>query len=719
MTISLDTTIDELRTQGIVSVRTYNVCRNANINNLHQLLQFDTTDLLKVRNCGRKTFSEIIDVKTKFKDILAKNLIPENEHTEPSENRPVDIARKKVSNLHPSAKYQLNNWLEWRYEKLSVRAKNRIPNYVTLDVVLPIAFSDTEFDFRNIKNCGKKSGAEIKSYIADVRAHIEDLISNVELGEPKQALDKEELVKSQIENEHPYLLDKEVLEVASFYIQHGHLPWLYMIHKYILRTDNVKVQIHRDFYGLNPEGVNLTLEEIGIKHNLSRERIRQIAHSKLPLPGLLVEYVSSELQHLLSNIVSCEDSVCTNIIQENMLEHSENILFGLLCSVTGKYITLQLGNDCNKFLVKRVLLDNVRPKAALHEICRLLELRRTAIEKIDILSAIKEDRKRIYNPHVADLTAIFVDYVKRHYDYSISKNRYIIALPNALNIGSAIENILEQRGSAMSLSELWSEFKILYPNSNVNTIESFKQHIIRSQSVKSKGKTGMYVLKHWKNHFTGSITDYLETILDTLNEPITLDDLVEFAQEQFPSTTKKSIYTLVCIDRKKRFAIFEDDFIGLVKHINTSAGLKEKRQTRRYSFDSRFETLKLFISQHKRLPLKSGNYSDEEQSLARWVANVLNGNIDVPPCQIQRLKDFLTIHNRIPQNGAEYRFKQMCDIIKVYVNNHFALPTLSNNPSEYNWLHKNLVSYSHYSDNRKHYFLDLLSFLKDYGFYFE
>lgn len=716
MAITPDTTINELREQGVFSVRAYSVCRHAHIENIQQLMQFEKDELLKVRNCGCKTLSEILDVRTKFEDIFTNcKKIVDLQCDEKIESLS-DIVKKKISYLHPTQKYQLDNWLKWRFEKMSVRSKNCVPTFIALDNILPIAFSETPINYNDIKKCGKKTGVEIRSYVADVKTYISDLIANIELDATIQ-LSEDVIIRSQVEHQYPFLLEKEVDDVASFYTRYGHIPLLFIIQKYIIRSEDTKAQIHREYYGLDGLGRAMSLEEIGLKHNLSRERVRQITRNRIVLNDLFERYVLYELPNMLGKVVASDAPIWMSLIQNNMLDCGSNVLLRLVCSITGKYIILQLCEDCTEFLIERSLLDNVRPKAVIHEVCRLLDLRRTTLERIDIISAIREDKNKRYSPDVDELSVVFTDYIRKRYDYSILRNRYILALPNALDISKAIEDILEQRRTGMSLAELWTEFNTLHPSSNIKAIETLKHYILRNPNIKSKGKSGIYVLSKWRNHFTGSITDYLEKILETLNEPVALDDLVEFAQEQFPNTTKKSIYTLINIDKNERFVIYEDDYVGLECFKETIKNRKEKKQSRRYNFDSRFESLQVFVRNHKRMPIQSYNQSDDEQSLSRWLLNALNGNIGISDSQEIALRGFLTENKNIPQNGHEYRFKQMCDTVKVYVTQNFALPNLEDNRREYCWLRKNMDRYEGYIDNRKQYFIDLISFLKDYGFY--
>ena len=169
------------------------------------------------------------------------------------------------------------------------------------------------------------------------------------------------------------------------------------------------------------------------------------------------------------------------------------------------------------------------------------------------------------------------------------------------------------------------------------------------------------------------------------------------------------------MDKDNRFVIYEGDYIGLSDNSILDFALKKRKIIKRHTFDARFIDFKDFVITMKRLPIQTG--SDEEQSLARWMINVLKSNIDSTDEQLSSLQDFLDSSKSLPQNGTEYNFKQMCDQIKVIVNQTFSLPNVIDHPSEYQWLRKNLEKFASYEDNRKSYFEDLLSYLKDFGFY--
>ena len=288
-------------------------------------------------------------------------------------------------------------------------------------------------------------------------------------------------------------------------------------------------------------------------------------------------------------------------------------------------------------------------------------------------------------------------------------------LPNGIDISLAVESILSDKGAPMTLQELYDEYNKLHPNQSITSLNKFKPYIHRNKNIKSKGKRGIYVLSHWENQFTGYLIEYIEYVLETCGEPVHIDDILDFVQEEFPDTNKRSVYLLLTRSYADRFISFEGNLFGLPCCQFDNAKLKIKRYIQRKSFDEHFSDFKNFVSVHKRIPIASG--AIEEDALNRWLRNIQTGNVDSTVEQSCKLKEFLDANSTIPQSGVEHKFKMMCDRIKVIVAQTFALPSRPEHVSEYNWLQKYSDCYNTYTDNRRLYFEDLLSFLKDYGFY--
>lgn len=699
--IVLDTTIEELNRLGLLSVRAMNVCRNGGIKTLENILDLDNIEFLKVRNCGRKTIVEIDAIKEKYSSLKSSRL---NE------------AQIKYECLHPAISIKLKSWIKWRFSKLSVRAQNAFPHLSDVSDTIIAAYSHDGLDTLSVKNCGKKTSIEIEVFLSNFKHYFEDVTTNIDTNSNIPEIHSREKEIAELGFIYPFLLSKECECIADFKQEnHGRFPYLYVAKLYILRSDIPKISIYRDYYGLNPTLTRHTLSDIGEKNNLTRERVRQLVSHSAPLPKKIQEEVQQYLGPLISNVLAFDSLLWNKIQRDNLLKESDTQTALLVCALLDTHTILQIDDEDKEYLVRKSIVENVKVKTVLNSIRHVIELRRTTIEQLDILQFIKSER-RPYHKDVGQLCAIYANFLKRKYAVEVEGNRFVTILPNTFDISNAIENILEQKGMPMSVDELFEAFNQLHPINVIDSIAKFKPYILRNKDIRPKGKTGIYVLKNWKNQFTGSLTSYLECILRSVEEPITLDDLVDFALEQFPNTNKKSIYSLISMDKDNRYVIYEGGYIGLSDSPMLDSDLKKRKIIKRYTFDKRFIEFKDFVITMKRLPIQTG--SDEEQSLARWMINVLKSNIDSTDEQLSSLQDFLDSNKSLPQNGNEYNFKQMCDQIKVIVNQTFSLPNVIDHPSEYQWLKKNLEKYTFYGDNRKSYFEDLLSYLKDYGFYF-
>lgn len=716
--ISADTTIEELYRLGHMSVRAMNVCLSGEIKTIAQLLKTDKPHLLRIRNCGQKTVNELCEIRERYKHCLQNNAT-DTTAIEPliaimKEDTGLMVAKKKIELLSPSSVVQLKGWIAWKFNELSNRAKHAFPQLGQLPSVIDTIYSSERFNATGAKNIGKKTDSEIQHFLNEVKVHFEDITKDFEpsVNSPKyNELDRRIAKLCEL---YPFLLTKECETIAQYFIKYNHIPILFIAKQYILRCEKSSMNIYREYYGFNTIGRRYSLTEVSERHNLSRERIRQLVSKHISLPKSLEVEVRQYLTPLMSNIIPFDSLLWKKIRCENMLEEANSQTALLVCSLTDSHTVIQIDDNDKEYLVNKDLLKNVKIRNVLSNIIRVVGLRRTTIEQLDIIKYIRAE-KRVYHKDVNQLSCIYANFLKKTFGVDIDDERYVMLLPNALDISIAVEDILAQSGEPMSLDEIQQAFNTLHPSNSIYDASKLKSYILRNPNIKPKGKTGIYILKSWKNHFTGTLTCYLEHILKTFNEPISLDDLVDFALEEFPKTNRKSIYSLLIGDKDGRFVLYEDDYIGLADNSISEIELKERRIIKRHTFEIRFDELKQFVTSRKRLPIQTG--TEEEKSLARWISNVLKSNIESTEEQISSLKNYLSEHKRLPQNGTEYNFKQMCDEIKVLVAKTFSLPTTADNIREYSWLRKNIEKYATYEDNRKSYFEDLLAYLKDFGFY--
>lgn len=715
--ISAETTIEELYRLGLMSARAMNVCLSGEINTLAQLLKSERYYLRRIKNCGPKTVVELDEIRERYKHCLQDNTTDTAE--EPTaiiaEDTELIVAKKKIELLTPNSVVQFKGWIAWKFNELSRRAKNAFPQLSQLLSVIDAIYSSEQFNAIDAKNIGKKTSGEIQHFLCEAKVHFEEITKELDPSVDSPKYSEFDRTVAELSELYPFLLTKECDAVAQYLIKHDHIPILFIAKQYILRSEEPRMNIYREYYGFNSEGKRYSLTEIGEKNNLSRERIRQLVSKRICLPQSLEANIRQYLTPLIGNIIPFDSLLWNKIQCENMLEEAYSQTALLVCSLTDSHTIVQIDNNDKEYLVKKSLLENVKIRNVLSNIIRVVGLRRTTIEQLDIIEYIRAE-KRVYHKDVNQLSCIYANFLKKAFGVDIEDDRYVMMLPNALDISIAVEDILAQSGEPMSLDQIQQVFNTLHPSNSIDDASKFKPYIFRNPNIKPKGKTGIYILKSWRNHFTGTLTGYLEHILKTLNEPIPLDDLVDFALEEFPKSNRKSIYSLLIGDKDGRFVLYEDDYIGLVDNSISEIELKERRIIKRHTFEIRFDELKQFVTSRKRLPIQTG--TEEEKSLARWINNVMKSNVETTEEQVLSLQTFLSENKTIPQNGIEYNFKQMCDEIKVMVTKTFALPTASDNIREYSWLRKNIEKHAIYEDNRKAYFEDLLDFLKDFGFYF-
>lgn len=181
MMINPNTTIESLNKLGILSVRATNVCNCAGIKTLGQLLAIDDLELVNLKKCGRRTIEEFYEIRQKYSIQFSQyQLNTENKQPGSEENVELKEAFKKCSMLSYASQDKLNKWIQWRYNHLSVRAKNVFPRYNKLEVVIQEIYTNGGINLSTIKNCGKKTTLEIKEFFKDVRQYFEDITNNPE-----------------------------------------------------------------------------------------------------------------------------------------------------------------------------------------------------------------------------------------------------------------------------------------------------------------------------------------------------------------------------------------------------------------------------------------------------------------------------------------------------------------------------------------------------------
>lgn len=136
----------------------------------------------------------------------------------------------------------------------------------------------------------------------------------------------------------------------------------------------------------------------------------------------------------------------------------------------------------------------------------------------------------------------------------------------------------------------------------------------------------------------------------------------------------------------------------------------------RYSFSDRLKMFTDFIESYHRFPFSNG--SEMEASLQRWYNNVLSGVIEVTKEEISELSNTIDFYEGLnyPKIAFEAIFLNKCEDFKTFILENHCLPSLKKGKELYGWFRESKENMNSYTDKRKSYFLDLLSYISSFGF---
>lgn len=816
MTVTLLTTIPELGTVELLSVRTTNVLRAARIDTLGELLEATEYEMKTWRNCGRKSILEITELQKKYDYLRAPLLAREKEdmiasametfqenlqaqdrqifaillgpepvsettlperltrvlerlrqmdlrevaqgrqlllqspinlfaNPFPSEapNGPTQTAvlqfRRDLDDVYFSAIMKaipatvlplLRGQYGHLFRAKSVRFQNRFKEFATFrKELLPHLYCNLMINQREMPDCGQKTMQEWVAFCGAARQLVDDALMKGRLVKLSSAVATQLAVQA-MEMRFPFLLTKECQHMVELEEQGKPLPAFKILEKFLRRDSGKVAGIQREYYGLNSSHTSQTMDTIASQLGLSRERVRQLLAMKVAVPDGCRQLVTRIYQHFTSPVLTPRDPVWDRIRAEEGTSTSTFHLMAIAASFSEEWTTEETGafaDSSSVYLVQRHLLKHIGIKGALSEIKRLLALRRTDDETINLLHILYDGRHmEMFDPEVAQVCVILRDYFKDEPDFVPLPDNMARLCANRVERVGALEEILDQHGKEMTAEELFQAYNSRYPDEPIAQIGSLKSFLSRSRRILPVGKTGRYVMSHWPNIFTGSLTDYLAYVLQQFDEPMSLADLADFAREHSPNTNENSVNTLMGLDTQRRFVTFRGRLFGLRSKDYGETPLQIFRPHFRRSFDERFEQLKQFVREQGRKPfsspsrhLSSDNQEETEgeDTLSRWIGNVQRGTVGTPE-QAVRLAAYLDENALLPGNATEEKFRDDCDRVRLLVGRTFALPDRETNPDEYSFLKNNMRKSGTWNDNRTHYFDTLLHFLADYGFTF-
>ena len=153
---SKDIHLKELGDKHMLSTRAINICLDANLKSLNRILSFYSTygSFMKLRNCGTTTNIELIE-------LCKKNIKPLSSFS--IKEQPQNFL-EIINSLTPIQKTKIYRHFDCLIQNLTTRSINGLASIheeLKTEVILEKIFTEG-YDFKSIKNIGKKSVGELE-----------------------------------------------------------------------------------------------------------------------------------------------------------------------------------------------------------------------------------------------------------------------------------------------------------------------------------------------------------------------------------------------------------------------------------------------------------------------------------------------------------------------------------------------------------------------------
>ena len=689
LTLSGDTSVDELLEWERISVRACNCCKNAGLLTLAQIAAYGQNPLAfyQLRNSGKKTVKELEGLCQEFKHSVPHESNVEQECQ--ADNTP-------IIELSPIASSFFESEFKRLRKALSVRGQHLCETiWLSYKDLIPY-FDYTLHDFSKIFKGKKKSSGELYSLLFEFKAIY---------AENKDKSDQE-FKEIERENLFPFLMDRELEYISAFHSQHGRYPMLYILKSYFAVSSERVDSLYAYKFGIL-SGEHRTREEVANVYQLTAERVRQLIQN-YKLDSSMAFTALEDWEYYSDNaptVLTKQSSFYNETAQAENITEGYDAFVGLLGTIISD---------------RKIRRNN-------EKICIKAEYEKKARLILDLLTDVLQEKytrdTTIQLTQVVGQEAISMEIAKiflsEVFEIEIHPGDTIEVKQGKIDVSKEIIEVLETFGHTMSLDDIYMFFKDKYPDHKYEEAVQLRPSIINSDEIVAIGKSGQYALKKW-NTFTGCIKDCAYMILQEATEPMPDAELVEKVLEYFPNSSFRSIMSTLVSDPQERFTHYTDSSTWLVEKDHLTNKIKVRS---RISSEDRFEDLKAFIATYKRWPFASGG--DEEASLSRWIYNhsrrdLLPGYDPEEARQIEMLQEE---YAHLPHNNSEYEFLNTCSDFKIFLQNNYRLPDEdSSDESELElavWFRKTSTKREPYDDNRRLYFNELLSALEDYGFYFQ
>ena len=628
-------TLDQIYDTEWMSVRTYNVCKDNSLTDIEKLLNYyrDNHTFINLRNCGRKSNNELIEICEKYNDINTNeiNIIEPNEIV------------STIENFNRNQRITVNSFISVKFATLSARSKNAILDYLSNNLSIrnfsANFFSNKSFDIKKIKNIGEKSEKEIANFIEDIKTlvlKVENTKESLELKKLRIQYSIQKIFKIDSSIINKYLTENFISESTPFL---GIINLLLEQNCFFKETyTDVFISTIRIYNNKEPLSLNQTSDSI----NLTKERVRQLR--KNTLQDFITNIQKLSFLELDLDEINLNDNILTlDNEQENILNRNNNTSFN------SSFITLIIATlKSDEYILVGNIEDVIFEKEMTNRFkhnWKNLYLVPVALNKDFLYQEFVDDvsnrinnvipRSYVFNfgSYLLNFTTNrnnnFLEKLSLTCEYIINKefNIYVDINDNIVFKRNTFKQVyeysleaLEKLGKPSKVSEIHEQVIKLYPTFT-NGESSIRASLKRKFGFIPFGRTSTFGLKKWEKEDSqtrgGTIREFVIEYLKQHKTPKHINDITNYVVQFRKRTSAYSIQQNLKLDNSKTFVFYKKSHIGLKEKMYPDSYLKAGQNKDKKTWEESYNSLQIFISENNSLP-SSKTLKQEEKTLCNW-----------------------------------------------------------------------------------------------------
>jgi hypothetical protein len=623
--INENISLEELTEIENLTARTVHACEGGCLNDIIAILNYywENNDFLHLRNCGKKSNTELIELCEKYEDFASKPIIV----------KPDNHIEKLIDNLTARQRKILNNLIESQTISLSVRSLNAIDKISNSSITirgLKEILIDRKYNIGNIKNIGKKSVNELAQFFKDVREQIEI----VHLFENDDELTIE-LFNTYLRRKF-CLKPNDIVKIWNNYDSENGLPAFKTIDTLLtsgyIFNDNEQEIFNRGF-NFWTDSLPDKLEDIASDISLTRERASRIRKKLLDEIDLRFTFLQSlEFDALNlyglnadSDIIIIDESLIEEIQQKECVGFNDVFVTKLLSIIFNKTHEV-VGN------IESLIFNIVKYKGVDSRWNSIYLIKKELKESYDFDSLVTDVKRRLSERIEEDYLFHFETYLTAFQNDGVEADYFVIAqiaehiIFNEFEISidtfdqitfgrntkkqviEYVYDILKEKNEPLDIYQIYETLISKHPNVT-KSAEALRGSCQRDSNLIYFGRSSTYGLRIWeKNELVkgGTMHDIAEEYLIQFEEPKHIDEITEYVSQYRPEATPKNLLYNLKSAENRRFRFFKNSHIGLMsKEYDTHLEYNNVKYGTRQSWEDSFIELQIFCKANGRLPLAS------------------------------------------------------------------------------------------------------------------